>query len=78
MVKRSSIGKQLYPPIVPSGKYPTMDGMFRSPTQAGIRFAGTLMHAGDWRKASGGFVHGFRHLIRAQHRAMHEEAEYSP
>ena len=55
-----------------------MDGLFRSPKYPGVRFAGTLMHAGDWRVASGGFVHGFRYLIRAQHRAMHEEAERVP
>ena len=28
-------------------------------------FAGTIAHGMDWRKAAGGFIHGFRYTAQA-------------
>ena len=36
-------------------------------------FVGTLAHALDHKKASGGFIHGFRYTARALHRILEEE-----
>ena len=46
-------------------KYPRMSPSFESTNVRGLWFAGTLMHGNDWRKSSGGFIHGFRYLVRA-------------
>jgi len=32
---------------------------------AGLYFAGTVAHGRDWRKAAGGFIHGFRYTAQA-------------
>ena len=33
------------------------------------------MHANDYRKAAGGFIHGFRYLVRSLHRVLEIEEE---
>ena len=40
----------------------------------GMYFAGTLAHGKDWKRAAGGFIHGFRYTARALHRIL--EAKY--
>ena len=50
------------------GKYPIMDEVWGSTKVKNLYFAGTPMHGRDYRKSSGGFIHGFRYLIRAQNR----------
>ena len=40
-------------------------GGFESANVNGLWFAGTLMHGNDWRRSSGGFIHGFRYLVRS-------------
>jgi hypothetical protein len=49
-----------------NGKYPRMSSSFESltPSFPGLYFAGGLQHARDWRKSSGGFIHGFRYSVR--------------
>eukprot|EP01052_Picozoa_sp_SAG31_P020924 SAG31_NODE_1594_length_7791_cov_2.912192_3_plen_504_part_00 len=41
----------------------------------GMYVAGTLGHYRDWRKSSGGFVHGFRYTVRALHRWLEQAHE---
>ena len=45
-----------------------MDEVWGSTKVKNLYFAGTPMHGRDYRKSSGGFIHGFRYLIRAQNR----------
>lgn len=52
------------PATTHQGKYPAMSGGFES-SVPGLWIAGTLMHGNDWRRSSGGFIHGFRYLVRA-------------
>ena len=54
-----------------SSKYPVYGPFFSARAHPrSVWYAGALMHGLDWRKSAGGFVHGFRYLIRAQARFM--------
>eukprot|EP00658_Telonema_sp_P-2_P073213 TRINITY_DN6226_c0_g1_i3.p1 TRINITY_DN6226_c0_g1~~TRINITY_DN6226_c0_g1_i3.p1 ORF type:complete len:348 (+),score=74.46 TRINITY_DN6226_c0_g1_i3:728-1771(+) len=61
--------------MVHKNKYPRVNGSYESSTVKNLFFAGTLMHSLDFQKASGGFLHGFRYLIRALHRHLEEVEE---
>lgn len=45
-------------------KYPEIDSTFQSTNIERLFFLGSAMHSLDWKKSSGGFIHGFRYLIR--------------
>eukprot|EP00329_Picozoa_sp_Boothbay-MS584-11_P004383 44611_4 len=47
------------------GKYGAMTPEFESVNTPGLFWAGALAHGLDWRKSSGGFIHGFRYTARA-------------
>eukprot|EP01052_Picozoa_sp_SAG31_P048728 SAG31_NODE_10331_length_1153_cov_1.214421_1_plen_287_part_10 len=55
-------------PLMFNRKYPRMTSTFESENVPGLFFAGTLMHQRDYLHSSGGFIHGFRYLVRALHR----------
>lgn len=62
------------PKLHANGKHPALHrGGYESVNVPGLFFAGTLMHGHDYKKSSGGFIHGFRYLIRALHRQLEEE-----
>lgn len=42
-------------------KYPMIDGSYESIDYHNLFYAGTLTHSLDFRKSSGGFIHGFRY-----------------
>jgi hypothetical protein len=44
-------------------KYPQIKNNFESTSHNNLFFIGTLMHSIDYKKSSGGFIHGFRYLI---------------
>jgi thioredoxin reductase len=46
-------------------KYPDINDDFQSTQFPGMYFAGTMIHSLDFRKAAGGFIHGFRYTTRA-------------
>lgn len=48
----------------PPGKYPLVDAGYESLDVPGLYFAGTVSHSVDFRKSSGGFIHGFRYTAR--------------
>ncbi len=50
-------------PTCHAGKFPAMTSEYRCPTHNGLYFAGTLMHARDYRQTMSGFIHGFRYNI---------------
>lgn len=60
------------PRLHTNNKHPALSSRFESVNVEGIFFAGTLMHGNDHKKSSGGFIHGFRYLIRALHRILEE------
>lgn len=50
-------------------RFPETIAFYGIPESHGMGwFAGALMHGRDYRRSAGGFVHGFRYLIRAQFR----------
>lgn len=53
-----------------SRKYPALTHAYESPNVQGMYFAGTITHGKDWRKAAGGFIHGFRYTTQALHRVL--------
>ena len=52
-----------------SHKYPQLTDDF-STSVADMYVTGTLAHGLDWRKSSGGFIHGFRYNVRALARTL--------
>jgi hypothetical protein len=45
-------------------KYPKIKSNYESTNNNNLFFIGALMHSVDYRKTSGGFIHGFRYLIK--------------
>jgi hypothetical protein len=46
-------------------KYPEIKINYESSNNQNLYFIGALMHSEDYRKSSGGFIHGFRYLIKS-------------
>jgi thioredoxin reductase len=46
------------------GKYPTTKYNYEAVNNSDLYFIGSLMHLHDFKKGSGGFIHGFRYLIK--------------
>ena len=49
--------------LTQKNKYPKIKINYESSNIDNLFFIGTLMHSLDFRKSSGGFIHGFRYLI---------------
>ncbi len=50
-------------PIGHGGKYPIINDSYESEQHKNLYFIGSIMHSRDYKKSSGGFIHGFRYLI---------------
>lgn len=50
--------------VTENEKYPSISTSYESTNNKNIFFIGSLMHSLDYKKSSGGFIHGFRYLIR--------------
>jgi len=48
----------------PAKKYPVINSSYESVNNKHLYFIGSLMHVLDFKKSSGGFIHGFRYLIK--------------
>lgn len=53
------------PALIHHDKFPAQTSEWESANVPGLYFAGTLMHACDYRKTMSGFIHGFRYNVRA-------------
>ena len=51
-------------------KYPLTGPFYAVRNTSRAWYAGALMHSADWGQSAGGFIHGFRYLVRAQVRWM--------
>jgi hypothetical protein len=49
--------------LTPNRKYPAITAKYESVNNPNLFFIGSLMHSRDYKKSSGGFIHGFRYLI---------------
>ena len=47
-----------------NNKFPQIDYNYQSVDNINLYFIGSLMHSHDFKKSSGGFIHGFRYLIK--------------
>jgi thioredoxin reductase len=61
------------PELVIDGRFPAQTSEWRSANVDHLYFAGTLMQARDHEKSASGFIHGFRHCIRALHRILEDK-----
>jgi len=64
---------------VGAGKFPAMTDAYMSVNVPNLYFGGTLMHSHDFKKSAGGFVHGFRYLVRSLSRMFdlnHHEKQW--
>ena len=59
----SMFDETLKPALHDEQKYPMINGMYESYNIPNLFFIGALMHSFDFKKSSGGFIHGFRYLI---------------
>lgn len=53
------------PMLTMNGKYPAITDEFESVNVPNLYFAGTITHSLDYKKATSGFIHGFRYNVRA-------------
>ncbi|XP_051899102.1 FAD-dependent oxidoreductase domain-containing protein 2 [Pristis pectinata] len=51
-------------------KYPLVKATYEAENLPGMFIIGTASHSVDYRKAAGGFIHGFRYTARAVHRLL--------
>lgn len=54
-------------------KYPKLTPEYESASVEGLYAAGTLAHIRDFRRSSGGFVHGFRYTARALFKLLEQK-----
>lgn len=47
-----------------NNKYPEIKENYESTNNSNLFFIGSLMHSRDYKKGSGGFIHGFRYLLK--------------
>ena len=66
----TSIFDEATAPAMWTRRYPGLTPGFESTNVPGLFFAGTLMHGRDHRKSSGGFIHGFRYLVKFLHNTV--------
>lgn len=59
----TSIFDETTMPLMYNKKYPKLNGLYESINVKNMFFIGALMHSFDWKRSSGGFIHGFRYLI---------------
>jgi thioredoxin reductase len=56
------------PDLVLRDRFPSQTAEWQSTNIPDLYFAGTLMQVRDYKKSTGGFIHGFRYCVRALHR----------
>ncbi|MFC9995224.1 NAD(P)-binding domain-containing protein [Nocardia sp. NPDC127526] len=60
------------PELVIDDRFPALTPAYESVNVPGLYFAGTLMQHRDFKKSTGGFIHGFRYAVRALSRILDE------
>ncbi|WP_031523068.1 NAD(P)-binding domain-containing protein [Streptomyces sp. NRRL F-5123] len=58
------------PELVVDDRFPATTAVGESVNVPGLYFAGTIMQGHSFKKATTGFIHGFRYAVRALHRTM--------
>ncbi|WNG46025.1 NAD(P)-dependent oxidoreductase [Archangium minus] len=58
------------PELVIKDRFPAQTSEWESTNVPGLYFAGTIGQVRDFKKSTGGFIHGFRYSVRALHRIL--------
>jgi thioredoxin reductase len=58
------------PELTIRDRFPAQNSEWQSTNVLDLYFAGTLMQVRDYKKSTGGFIHGFRYGVRALHRML--------
>ena len=58
------------PELTIRDRFPAQTSEWESTNVPDLYFAGTLMQVRDYKKSTGGFIHGFRYGVRALHRML--------
>ncbi|MFK0118062.1 NAD(P)-binding domain-containing protein [Streptomyces sp. NPDC090994] len=66
------------PDLTVNDRFPDLTAVGESVNVPDLYFAGTLMQGRDFKKATTGFIHGFRYTVRALHRALRQRYEGEP
>jgi hypothetical protein len=61
------------PELVINNRFPAQTAAWESTNVPDLYFTGTLMQVRDFKKATSGFIHGFRYTVRALHRIMEQK-----
>jgi hypothetical protein len=56
-------------------KFPALTPRFEARNVTNLFFLGSPMHSNDYKQAAGGFIHGFRYLVRSLHRILEQDDE---
>ncbi|WP_248965416.1 NAD(P)-binding domain-containing protein, partial [Sphaerisporangium perillae] len=71
-------GTSCRPELAPNGRIPAIRPDFQSVNVDGLYFAGTLMQARDFKRASSAFIDGFRYNLRTLATLLAERYEGTP
>ncbi|QKW25888.1 NAD(P)-binding domain-containing protein [Streptomyces seoulensis] len=66
------------PGLVVDDRFPALTPVGESVNVPGLYFAGTLTQGADFKKATTGFIHGFRYSVRALHRTLRRRHHGEP
>ncbi|WP_089100224.1 NAD(P)-binding domain-containing protein [Streptomyces hyaluromycini] len=66
------------PALVIDDRFAALSPAYESVNVPGLYFAGTLMQQRDFKKSTGGFIHGFRYAVRALGRILDERHHDRP
>ena len=61
------------PELTIRNRFPAQTSEWESTNVRDLYFAGTLMQVRDFKKSTGGFIHGFRYGVRALHRMLEKK-----
>ncbi|GGT00136.1 MULTISPECIES: NAD(P)-binding domain-containing protein [Streptomyces] len=77
-VDTSLFDESCVPELTVNGRFPALTAAGESVNVPGLYFAGTLMQGRDFKKATTGFIHGFRYTVRALHRTLRQRYDGEP
>ncbi|HYU02594.1 MAG TPA: NAD(P)-binding domain-containing protein [Jatrophihabitantaceae bacterium] len=66
------------PELIHDDRLPVLTSAYESAAAPGVYFAGTLMQQRDFKRSTGGFIHGFRYAIRALSRILEQRQHGVP
>ncbi|WP_019075682.1 NAD(P)-binding domain-containing protein [Streptomyces hokutonensis] len=74
----SMFAPECRPALVIDDRFAELSTAYESVNVPGLYFAGTLMQQRDFKKSTGGFIHGFRYAVRALSRILDERHHERP